>query len=780
MKNLPQNNGVQPRQALAAQPSQPVAFSTLLADAAGQDDAGGIDLRAIWLTLKRHKITILLVFLSVFIINALGALGKTPIYQATITLELRPEEQRVLNFGVEAQGMADYMAASLFYQTQYELLRSRTLAEQVIDRMGLESRFAQANAPVIPVAQPFYAETLAAVKQTLRSWRDALLPTTPDEPKNAEVVNNTESEGETENPAVSRFMGSRKIEPVEESQVVTVTYDDADPKLAAAIANGIADTYINMSLERRTASTRHAEKFLQEQLVQAKSKLETAETELVQYAEKKAIYNLGDKQPLIAQQLNSANEALMEARKERIAAESAYQQAQLSSVQTKAQTNPALDALKQSLTKLQVEYQEKSGIYDDGYPVMQELRNQMTLLENNIQQEIQSETQVASTTLKANYLAAKQKEDQLQADVKQYKVDLLSNQNSGIGYNTLQREVEISRGLYEALLQRVKEVSVAGLATTSNVAVVDSALIPSSPYKPDTRKDLLSGALLGLVLGIAVAFLWEYLDDRVKVFEELERHVGNVPLLGILPALHRKQLDGHNYALLTQQKPASAVAEASRSLCTNLMLATRSGMPRLLNITSTEAAEGKTATAINLATAFAQTGKRVLLIDADLRKPTIHKHLKIANIKGFSHYLIGQENLQSLIQPCLLDGVEVITAGPPAPNPVELLHSLRMAELRAFAYAPACPFDVIILDSPPVLGLADALIIGHNTQATLMVVATKQVRMRNLKTAINRLNQAQANVIGITMSKNPQDSHDSYHYHYGDAASLPPKETVSR
>lgn len=728
----------------------PVAQETV--PAANNDEDDEIDLRELWSVIKHRKGTILLIFALVSLIALLVTLSMTPIYRAGVTLEINTEEKRVLDYDVEANA-APVSAANTkdFYQTQYELLKSRTLADRVINKMGLE-----ANLKGEQLAKPFYADTL----QSIKDWFTA-------KPADSTAEGSgTENVKKGERPLSEKFLANVTVSPVKNSQIVTLYYDDPEPELAAAVANALAENYMSMNLERRADSTTYAKKFLDEQLVQAKSKLEESESKLVQYAKDKAIFNTDDKQNLVSKKLQGLSEALTEAEKDRIAAESDFRQAQASKSQARVQDSTVIQQLKASRAKLQAEYQDKIKTYKPEYPLMLQLQGQISELDQQIQTESTVETTTAQTTLRSEYLAAKQKEDQLSAEVEKYKAELLNSQDKSIGYNTLQREVETNRQLYEGLLQRVKEVNVAGLSNTNNISIVDPALVPYAVHKPNVKLNLALGMVLGLFLGTVVAFLLEFLDDRIKSSEDLEKVLG-VPLLGMAPSASKRSKE--NYALLTVEKPTSAVAEAFRSLRTNLMFATRTGAPKVMNVTSSGPSEGKSSTTINLATAFAQAGKAVLLIDGDLRKPTLHKHFKLDNSKGLANYLVGQENLEHITQTSFIPEVSVVTSGPLTPNPVELLSSEKLDELVSYANNPQCPFDMIIIDSPPILGLADALVIGNRTQATLLVAAYNETHKRPLLAAFTRLRQARNHIIGTVMTKakgNAGGSYYNYDYYY--------------
>ncbi|MFN3786077.1 MAG: GumC family protein, partial [Thiothrix sp.] len=558
-----------------------------------------------------------------------------------------------------------------FYQTQYELLKSRRLANKVIAELGLESYLTGET-----LTRPFYAETWDEIKQTLQSITGT--DTQQRDAAPAKVLG--------ERPLADRLLDHVTVAPVKNSQIVTVHYDSPSPEMAANVANALANGYIAMNLERRSESTDYARKFLDEQLIQAKSKLEESESKLVQYAKDKAIFNTNDKQSIVARKLDELNAALTEAEKDRISAESEYKQAEASASLDRVQGSSVIQQLKSAKAKLQADYQEKLQIYKPDYPLMQQLREQISELSQEIARESSLERNTAQSALKSKFMAAKQKEDQLRAEVEKYKQELLVTQDKSIGYNTLQREVETNRQLYEGLLQRVKEVNVAGLAESNNVAIVDPAIVPFEVHKPNIKLNIALGLVLGLFLGTVTALLLEFLDDRIKTSDDIERLL-SVPMLGIAPN-SGKGSKQDNYALLTVEKPTSAVAEAFRSLRTNLMFATRAGAPRVLNVTSTDASEGKTSTIVNLATAFAQAGKSVLLVDADLRKPTLHKHFRLDNSKGFANYLVGQATLADIVQPSFIPEVYIVTSGPLAPNPVELLSSQHLDELVTFATSP--------------------------------------------------------------------------------------------
>jgi capsular exopolysaccharide synthesis family protein len=709
-----------------------------------EQDNDEIDLRELWAVLKRRQGTIALIAVVIFIGTLIATLMMTPIYRANATLQINTEEQKVLNFGVEA-GNSRPVDSKDFYQTQYELLKSRTLARMTIDDLSLESALKGEQ-----LAKPFFTETLNNIKTSIYG-----------EEKQDE---NTTAPGKLgEYPVEDKFLENLTVAPVKNSQIVIVSYDHTDPQMATTITNSLADNFIKMNLGRRKEAASYAENFLKNELADAKSKLEESEAKLVKFAKKETIIHMDDEKQgsLTSQKMGDLNTALTEAEKDRITAESKFKQAQATGA-SKTLDNPTIQELKKNLAKLQGDFQEKLQIYKPGYPIMVQLQNQISELQAQINQEVSSIGSTITGSLQGDYLAAKQKENELRTNLDKQQNELLTLRDKSIGYNTLQREVETNRNMYEGLLQRIKEIGVAGGIGTNNISVVDPALVPYQKHKPNTKLNLALGLVLGLFLGTVVAFLIEFIDDRVKSSSDLERLLG-LPLLGVTPAMKDKNTNVIDYSMASFKNPTSAIAESFRSLRTNLLFATRDGLPRSLNITSSLPSEAKSSTCINLATVLAQSGKRVLLVDADLRKPTAHQRFKLDNSVGLTSYLTHQADAAAVIQSTPIEGVSVITAGPLSPNPVELLSSERLQEL--FALVPE-QFDIVILDSPPTIGLSDALLISNRVSATIMVAAFAQSKKRALLDSIKRLRQAHANVIGMIFTKVKGSDGSGYGYDY--------------
>ena len=395
---------------------------------------------------------------------------------------------------------------------------------------------------------------------------------------------------------------------------------------------------------------------------------------------------------------------------------------------------------------------------------MQQIESQI----KELQAKIDQETKAALSALKANYEAALTQENQLNAKLKESKQTVLGGQDSSFQYNLLKREVDTNRQLYDSLLQRYKEIGVAGGVGINNITVVNKAKVPKLPFKPNLMRNLMIAIFLGLAAGIALAFLLEHLDDTIKAPEDMEKLLG-LPVLGVIPAI--KGADDTELALTENADPRSPFAEAYRSLRTSLQFSTPEGMPKVLLVTSTSVGEGKSTTALSLATHITQTGKTVLLIDCDLRKASLHKKLGISNDFGLTNYLAGDAQPVNITRGCtMIPHLFLIPSGPLPPNPAELLGSAKMVALLNLA---AEKFDQVIIDGPPVLGLADAPLLGSLVEATILVAEAGATSRQYAQGAVKRLRSTRTRLVGCVLTKvdtrNRAYGYHGYYYQYGDA-----------
>ncbi len=704
-----------------------------------------LNLLELWQVVVKHRWTILIFTLIVVTAVVIATYLMTPIYRASLTLQIDREDIKIMQMGeVEPAGGGESIQD--YYQTQYELLRSRSLALRVINQLGL------ADLPPPPLSP------LAESTARLSGW----LPKT-DDAKPEPPSENAPIEG-----IISGFLGNLTVEPVRNSRLVKLRYDSPNPRQAAAILNAWAKSYINLNLERRFDASSYARNFLQERLQQVKVKLEDSERQLVDFARQQGIISVDDKQSFIAQSLSATNAALSAAEAKRITAEAAYRQLNATRGQGASQIldSGTIQALKATKVKLEAQYQENLSIYKPAYPTMVQLRNQIGQLDSMINQEIAN----IRSAVAATYESARAEESLLRASLDQIKKDVLELQDRSIQFNILRREVDTNRQLYDGLLQRFKEVGVAAGIGTNNISIVDEAKTPVWPYKPNLQMNALLALVLGLLGGVGLAFLFEHLDDTFRRPEELEKLLG-LPVLGVIPMTRRERGEDRPMALFGHDDPRSVFAEAYRSVRTALQFSTASGVPRLLTVTSAMPGEGKTTTALSLAIQFAQAGKRTLLIEADLRKPSLHRSLRLDNQVGLTNYLAGGEAQPvDIAKPTDIPNLFVIPSGPLPPNPAELLSSARMIELLTLA---AGKFDQVILDSPPLLGLADTLIIGNLCEGTLLTVEMGATPRGYVQGALKRLRGARVHVLGAILTKlearaGAYGYYRSYYYYHTD------------
>ena len=712
-------------------------------DDQSQDDE--IDLRQLLSTLNHYKWWILSVFITAIIIALLFTALQTPLYQAQLTLEIDDDNPASFSLG---SGLLNASGNNKdFYQTQFEILKSRSLTDKVIEDLKLTE-------PVELKQQAASKGKLTKTLEDIRAWLGK---------------NNDSIDASNKNiPYADIILKNFSVTPVKNSAIVSLSYIDKDPKLAQAIVNSYAKNYIQLNLERRKDSSANSDSFLKKELADAKNKLEYSEQKLIDFAKRESIVQLntdnkGGADSLESQTVISLNIALAEAEKDRIAANARLEQAQYMSA-SKLLEDPTIQQLKNQSAKLQSDYQEKLQIYKPEYPLMLQLQSQIDEINLQIQNTSSKVTNTVSKALKAEADAAKQRESELRNKLAKQQSNLLAYRDKSIDYNLLQREVETNRKIYEALFERSKEFEITSGLGKNNVSIVDAALLPNKPFKPNPALNLALGGVVGLFLGILSAFLFEFINDKVRTSDELEKLTG-LPILGIIPRMRGTGLDADiKRAMISNLDPTSAVAEAFRSMTTMLMFATRTGLPHTLNITSALPSEAKSSTCVNLATALGQMGKRVLLIDSDLRKPTGHQRFKLDNSVGLSSYLTYQAELEEAVQETHLKNVRMLTAGPIPPNPVELLASNRLDTLLGLA--PEF-FDVIIFDSPPTIGLSDAFILSNRVNATILVAAYGQARRRIILDTLKRLRRANANLIGVIFTKVKGKAGHGYGYGYG-------------
>jgi polysaccharide biosynthesis transport protein len=684
--------------------------------------------------LTKYRWLIVSTILSALMLAAALTYLITPVYRATSSIQIDREAMSIVK--VDGIQPDETTGGNEFYQTQYELLSSRSLAERVVSTLGLaDNESFDARAPsLFDLVKNIFSGKL-----------------TPDE---APVLDQETKSRR----AVAQVMRSLSVAPVRGSRIVKINIDSTDAAMAQKIANGYMEVYIADTLDRRFEATSYARKFLEERLQQLKQKLEESERQLVKYAEDQGIIRLEDNKSLSVTDLAAINEKLSEVRNERSKKELLWKQAQsVNGLGLKEiLESETVQANRKLRSELAAEYQQKLGVFKPAFPAMVQLRNQIKELDR----QVQTEAAAIKQSIESEFIAAKEQEDDLLRQLESSKTEVVDQRNRSIEYNIIQREVDTNRSLYDGLLQRYKEIGIAGGVGTNNVSIVDQATLPLFPRSPNLFLNLAIALAAGLLLGVLAALGLDYLDDSFKSPEDIERETG-LSVMGVIPK--PKSVADLELEL---QDPRSALAEAYRSLRTGLQFATSEGLPRTLLVTSSKPSEGKTTTTISLARSLAKIGLDVLLIDGDLRNASVHKRLRCSNEVGLSNYLSGSKMAEEVVQSTDTDGLLLISSGPLPPNPAELLTGPRLTSLLALATQS---FNVVLIDGPPIMGLADAPLLSSSVHSTLLVIAANETRRSVVKVALKRLQFARANVIGALLNKfDAKETGYGYGYGYGD------------
>jgi succinoglycan biosynthesis transport protein ExoP len=653
----------------------------------------------------------------------------TPQYASTVRLEINREADRVVN--IDSVERDTSIGDQEFYQTEYGLLQTKALAERVVRDLDLVDD---------PSFQPM-------------AGRSGLQPV--DRSKRVGV-------------AAKILLNHVGVAPVRGSRLVDVTAVTPDAALSARIARAWSDNFIQSTLERRFDSSNYARRFLEQRLAQLREKLEQSERAAVGYAASQGIITLPSAsnaanggsangtpdRSLVTDDLSASNNALSTATAERIATQSRLLQANRPDASTEALSNDAITAMRQKRADAAAEYAKQMIQFEPDYPPALANAAQIRALDMAIARE---EGRIR-TSLNQTYRSALERENVLKAQVGGLKQDLNQVRRRTIQYNIYQRDADTNRELYNALLQRYKEIGVAGGVEKNNVSVVDPPQVPERPVTPNLIVNLILSTLAGAVGGLGLAGVLAQIDEGLSDPAEVEEKLG-LPLLGTVPRLKGED------PIEALKNPRSGIVEAYLSVQANLELSTAQGTPRSLAVTSSRPREGKSTTTIALAQSLVRARRKVVLVDADMRSPSVHSHFGIENSLGVSNFLAGKDDLTPLLHAIGDDGLTIMTAGPQPPNAGDLLTGDR---IRMLIERLQQQFDHVIVDCPPVLGLADAPLAAAAVEAVVYVVEAGSIQAGMVRMALSRLRAAQVNLLGVMLTKlDSKRSHIGYGYDYG-------------
>ncbi|MGK7294860.1 MAG: GumC family protein, partial [Candidatus Wenzhouxiangella sp. M2_3B_020] len=577
--------------------------------------------------------------------------------------------------------------------------------------------------------------------------------------------------------AASRLRGRLEVQPVPESTLVHVRVSAFDSEFAARMANAIVGEYMRSSMQRRFEAGNQAREFLEDQLAEMRIQLERADQALLDFAQRNQVADLEQRIAMATSTLNDLNQRLSNVETELVTLGSYKTMIERGQAANINMVNESAEIrnLRQQRAQMATEYSSLSQRFKEDYPTLVELRNQM----DTISDQIAEERTLAIRGILSRYNSLNAEADSLREAIEQREQTILALNQQGVQYNILKREFETNRELYDGLLQRMKEIGVAAGVQENNIAVIDEALAAGAPFKPNLSRNLALALVLGLMAGVGLALVLEFFDSTIHRTEDLEALTSR-PVLGLVPMVKQKQMRADNQDSALPERavghysakfPKSSVSEAFRSLRTSLMFSTPEGMPSTILVTSPGPGDGKTTTAINLATVMAQNGSRVLLIDADLRKPRLHRDFGKPQSPGLTNRIAttsGEQSDSATILPTDVEGLFVMPSGNSAPNPAELLSSERMSKIIAMS---GRAFDHVVIDTAPILGLADSMVLSRQVDGVIVVTSAGKTAKESIKTSMKRLQQVRAPVLGMVLNTVDLESPDyayysSYYYNY--------------
>jgi succinoglycan biosynthesis transport protein ExoP len=710
--------------------------------------------------LRKRRWTVFATLLITLVTTAIFTFAMKPIYRGTTTIQINKESPQIVDFkeifSINTMDM-DY------YQTQYKILESRSLAKRVIQANSLLQ-----NPEFSPGKElsPFQIWTSKIVKKG-SDWLTF-------QNQKGRPLSENEKETAQDSLIVNEFLDKLKVEPIRNSRLVKVHFDSHDPGLARQIPNTLAELYIQQNLETRFKATEQAKEWLTRQLDDLKGKVEKADEALRAFGSKHGIISLEEKENIVIQRLSELNEALAKAEAERMAKEAMHRQTQSPNPDSLPPIleNKLVQELKQTYIQLEAQHAKLSeSFFKPDWPEMRRLKDQMDTVQNRLNGEIKK----IVAGMKNEYESSLRKESLLRNAFEEQKARAMEMQQRAIQYNILKREADTNKELYKGLLQRMKEAGVSAGITASNIQVVDQAEMPIKPFRPNKKLNLLLAAVVGLFLGVGLAFFLEHLDDTIKTPEDLQDLV-RLPSFGIVPegAYERRRRVESNHSfpveLATSDFPKSMLSEAYRSIRTSILLSSSGNPPKTIAVSSPNPGEGKTTTVMNTAIVLAQTGARVIIIDADMRKPRIHKVFGKENGVGLSSFLSGNAELEAVVQKSKIPDLYYIPSGPIPPNPSELLGSVLFKKMIE---GLGSRFHYLIIDSPPLLAFSDSVIISTNVDGVVMVVIGGKTPRETLKRSKEVLLQVDARILGVVINRarirgaEYGSYYHRYYYYYG-------------
>lgn len=660
-----------------------------------------------------------------------------------------------------------------YYRTQEKILESRGLMVDTIRELGLDRdpRFAPQGE-----TRGLLAGWAAAVGRALGGGDD--------------VARTAARAGGVDPRLLDRYRQALSVSAVSRTRLVVVRFTSPDPALAAEVVNAHVKAYIRQGLRLRTEASAEARRFLETKRAELEQRLESSEAALNAYRKDHGIVSVDEHQNVVVERLSKLNDLLSQAEGERIRreAEAKLLEGRDYGALPQVADNTLIHAMKSRLSELEADYTALAAEFKPTYPAVQRARARVQEMRERLEAEIGK----IVGAVQSAYLAAVENENELRKKVEEQKSEVLELKDAAVRYAILDREVESNRTLYESVLDRVKEVGITGASRASNVSVIEPAIAPAEPSWPRAPAVLALALLGGLGVGIAFVLGRGALDRSLNTPEQVERHL-RLPVLGSVPDVVSLPVggavdeaggplavaleagsgtgEGANGTLPTgavrsgssRQLARAALTEAYRGVRTGILFSRAEAPPRVLLFSSAVPFEGKTTSALHTAVAFSRLGGRVLVIDADLRRPRCHEILGARGGPGLSEVLTGQNPLDAVVQHTPLENLELVCAGRRAPNPTELLGSRAMARTLEQTLKA---YDHVVVDAPPVLAVSDAVVLSPFVEGVVLVLKAHATPRQLVQRAEARLRQAHANVLGVVLNQ-LDVRRDGYSGYYG-------------
>ncbi len=717
-----------------------------------------IDFHEYFRVIMKRRWTISTVFLFVVITVTIHAFTATPIYKAVTRIVIDKENPNVVSI---QEVMAMDASGTDYYQTQYKIIESRTVAREVIRRLDLKN-----SKEFSGKSKNLLIRFLASIKNIIVSCKNAISSLFKTDAKEGTASVDID---EIDSGLVSSFIKRISVEPIRKSRLLDIGFHARDPELAAKTANTIARAYIDHNLETKVQAIQEAVKWLQRRIEAERAKVEESEQALLNYKKEKNIITdfTNEVEQITAQKLAQLNTQVVEAESRRVEAETRYKQAvaltdtpdMLDSI-PEVLNNELIKQIKSMEVDLYKRISELSKKYGQNHPQMVAIKSEMETLSKRKTYEVDR----VINSLKSEYQVALARERSLKDALSRQKTETLELNQKAIEYGVLRRETESARQMYELLFNRFKETSLTEDMRTLNIRVIDKAEVPKKPLKPKKGLNILLAMVVGLVVGTLLAFFYEYLDNTIKAPDDIKRYL-DVPYLGPVPAI---DMNGDTDSLkkselITFRDPKSSASEAYRDIRTSILFSSVESEPQVMLITSAGPQEGKTITASNLAVTMAQSGSKVVLVECDLRRPRIDKVFDKQHDTGLTNILVGNKDVEETIFKTEVENLFIIPSGPVPPNPSEILGSKRMTELIQTLKKN---FTRIIIDSPPVAAVTDAVVLAKQVDGVIMIVRVNDKSKDMIINSLEKLRSVSADIFGIVLNGVDISRHSYYYYQY--------------